>query len=189
MMPRAAGGTTSAAARWAQMIRMALAAGVLLVAAGCKAPTLAPAPEPVAEASSFAPAPALAPPSPVAAATAPAVPSKSRDPAVVLGAWASAVEACDWAAVRGYWGDHGTASGLSQEAFSAKWSALQKPKVTAGKGESEGAAGSIYYTAPVTITDGARIISGDVVFRRVNDVEGASPEQLRWHIESSTLAP
>ncbi len=119
----------------------------------------------------------------------PVLPPKSRDPAVVLGAWASAVEACDWAAVRGFWGDHGTASGLSQEAFSAKWSTLLKPKVTAGKGESEGAAGSIYYTAPVTITDGARIISGEIVFRRVNDVEGASPEQLRWHIESSTLAP
>ena len=119
----------------------------------------------------------------------PAVPPKSRDPAVVLGAWAAAVEARDWASVRCYWGDHGTASGLSQEAFAARWSALQKPKVTAGKGESEGAAGSIYYTALVTITDGARIISGEVVLRRVNDVEGASPEQLRWHIESSTLAP
>jgi hypothetical protein len=118
----------------------------------------------------------------------PAEPSKSRDPGVVLDAWASAIEARDWAAVRGYWGDHGTASGLSQDAFSARWSALQKPKVTIGKGDSEGAAGSIYYTAPVTISDGARVISGEVVFRRVNDVEGASPEQLRWHIESSTLA-
>ncbi len=55
--------------------------------------------------------------------------------------------------------------------------------------EQEGAAGSSYYTAPVTITDGARRLSGEVVLRRANDVPGATPEQLRWHIESSTLEP
>jgi hypothetical protein len=55
-------------------------------------------------------------------------------------------------------------------------------------GESEGAAGSIYYTAPVTIIDGARRLTGEVVLRRVNDVPGATPEQLRWHIESTTGA-
>ena len=61
--------------------------------------------------------------------------------------------------------------------------------MTVGKGESEGAAGSLYYTAPVTVTDGTRVLKGDVVLRRVNDVPGATEEQLRWHIESTTLTP
>ncbi len=89
--------------------------------------------------------------------------------------------------VRAFWGDLGARSGLSETDFAARWAGLHYPKVTFGKGESEGAAGSIYYTAPVTITDGSRIITGEVVLRRVNDVDGATSEQLRWHIESTTL--
>ena len=42
---------------------------------------------------------------------------------------------------------------------------------------------------PVTITDGNRVLQGEVVLRRVNDVSGASPEQLRWHIDTTTLTP
>jgi len=41
----------------------------------------------------------------------------------------------------------------------------------------------------VTVVDGARRLTGQVVMRRVNDVPGATPEQLRWHIESTTIAP
>jgi hypothetical protein len=33
------------------------------------------------------------------------------------------------------------------------------------------------------------VLKGDVVLRRVNDVPGATEEQLRWHIESTTLTP
>lgn len=112
-----------------------------------------------------------------------------RDPGKVLAAWATAVEARDWASVRAFWGDHGQASGLDPKAFALRWGKLVQPRVTIDPGESEGAAGSIYYTAPVTIIDGARRLTGEVVLRRVNDVPGATPEQLRWHIESTTLAP
>jgi hypothetical protein len=118
---------------------------------------------------------------------APARPPGSHDPDVVLRAWGDAIEARDWVVVRAFWGDHGTRSGLSETDFAARWAGLHYPKVTFGKGESEGAAGSIYYTAPVTITDGSRVITGEVVLRRVNDVDGATSEQLRWHIESTTL--
>ncbi len=90
---------------------------------------------------------------------------------------------------RAFWGDHGARSDLSETEFAARWAGMHYPKVTFGKGESEGAAGSLYYTAPVTITDGSRAITGEVVLRRVDDVDGASPEQLRWHIESTTLKP
>lgn len=134
---------------------------------------------------------------PGAGATAPALPASAgpppsftqRDPAKVLAAWAAAVTARDWGTVRAFWGDAGARSGLPERAFARQWGTLVAPQVSVGPGDQEGAAGSIYYTAPVTITDGKRRIDGEVVLRRVNDVDGASPEQLRWHIESSTLKP
>ena len=59
-------------------------------------------------------------------------------------------------------------------------------------GQMEGAAGSSYYTAPVSITatdqDGRPIgFDGEMVLRRVNDVPGSTAEQRRWHIESTTI--
>jgi hypothetical protein len=119
----------------------------------------------------------------------PRQPSTAHDPAQALQDWAKAVEARDWSAARAFWGDRGERSGLSVKAFAAKWQKLRHPEVTIGKGEGEGGAGSLYYTAPVQISDGARVMSGEVVIRRVNDVDGASAEQLRWHIESTTLTP
>lgn len=123
---------------------------------------------------------------PVAGASAP-VPSASRDPAVVAQAWADAVEQRDWALVRAFWGEGGTRSGLSQKAFAARWGQLVQPRVTLEAGQQEGAAGSLYDTVPVTIIDGAHHYRGQIVLRRANDGLGASAEQMRWHIESSTL--
>ena len=99
------------------------------------------------------------------------------------------MEARNWSAVRAYWGDKGARSGVSNTAFAARWSTLRAPRVTVGQGDQEGGAGSLYYTVPVTITDGNRVLQGEVVLRRVNDVSGASPEQLRWHIDTTTLTP
>lgn len=83
----------------------------------------------------------------------------------------------------------------------AKWSKPEWRKLFANLGEitvaipggtMEGAAGSSYYTSDATITaadsDGRPIrYEGPIVLRRVNDVPGASAEQLRWHIESVKL--
>ncbi|WP_147366936.1 hypothetical protein [Aurantiacibacter zhengii] len=76
--------------------------------------------------------------------------------------------------------------------FAALFEGLQNITVAAPDGRMEGAAGSSYYTAPVTITandeDGRPVrYEGEVVLRRVNDVPGASEEQLRWHIEQLSL--
>lgn len=165
----------------------ALASALAIHLAACDRKPVAP---PVAE-TSPAPAPVDVVPAPSATPTAviatPGVPSESRDPAEVLAAWAKSVEARDWVTVRAYWGDHGARSGLSKKAFAAKWSDLLAPTVTVDKGDGEGGAGSLYYTASVTIVDGARTVRGEVVIRRVNDVPGATDEQLRWHIESTTL--
>ena len=69
---------------------------------------------------------------------------------------------------------------------------LGKITVAVPTGTMEGAAGSSYYTAPVTITatdkDGRPVrIEGEAVLRRVNDVPGATAAQLRWHFERLTL--
>lgn len=128
-----------------------------------------------------------APTGQIAASAAPAEPSRSRDPAIVLAAWARAIEARDWALVRQYWGNHGEESGANAGAFAARWSALTAPAVQIGMGREEGAAGSLYYTAPITIMDGPRRIAGEVTLRRANDVPGATAEQLRWHIDGTTL--
>lgn len=179
--------------------RIILAALVTLPLAGCgQSTTTAPAPaEPAgsAEATStvLSPEPkrSAQPDSGTTAANpaTPAAPSASRDPQVVVKAWADAVRARDWPAAYGYWGDHGTRSGKTLAQFTAQWSHLKKPLVVLGKGDQEGAAGSLYYTVPVTISNGDKRISGELVLRRVNDVDGASAEQLRWHIESTTLQP
>ena len=114
---------------------------------------------------------------------------QSRDPDAVLRGWAAAIERRDWAGVRGLWGNEGADSGLSTADFAARWDKLKAPRVHIGPGEQEGAAGSLYYTAPVSVVDGARTVSGKVVLRRVNDVPGATAEQLRWHLEQGTRAP
>ena len=146
---------------------------------------------------------ASAAPPPAAQATAQAVASEAaptgldpteRDPKVVLAGWAQALERRDWAEARRYWGDHGAASGQSAQDFAAAWDRYRTVQVEVQDGSQEGAAGSLYFTAPISMKavrqDGAAVAqAGQVVLRRANDVPGATPEQLRWHIESTTLHP
>lgn len=153
----------------------ALAAAVLL--GGCHQRAPAPAPR-----ESTAPAR----PQPTATVD---IPSRSRDPKAVLIAWAQAVSLREWIVARAYWGDHGSESGLEPADFIARWDVLKDPVVDIGEGREEGAAGSLFYTAPVAIHDGKRTIRGEVVLRRSYEVPGATPEQLRWHVESTTLRP
>ena len=80
----------------------------------------------------------------------------------------------------------------SKEEFAANFAGLSNISVAIPAGTTDGAAGSIYYTAPVTITatdeDGRPIrLEGEAVLRRVNDVDGATPAQLRWHFGTLTL--
>lgn len=82
----------------------------------------------------------------------------------------------------------------SRTAFAGIFADLGRTSVAIPAGMMEGAAGSTYYTAPVAITGSDREgrpvrIEGKAVLRRVNDVEGATPAQLRWHFETLTLDP
>ena len=165
------------------MRRAALLALALLTGCGQEPSQDDPAPNQPATAVSVA-----SPPPSASGSPAPS-PSTSRDPQEVLTGWARAIASRDWPLVRAYWGEKGERSGLSPQQFAHRWDSLLTPKVSFGEGSQEGAAGSVYYTAPVTIADGPRRLSGEVVLRRVNDVPGATPEQLRWHIEATTVVP
>ncbi len=116
-------------------------------------------------------------------------PSESRDPAKVVIAWAKTMTLKQWGSAYLYWGDHGARSGLTPAQFAAKWGKLANPEFELHPGTTEGGAGSLYYTAPIVLIDGQRQVPGEIVLRRVNDVDGASAEQLRWHIESLTIKP
>ena len=80
----------------------------------------------------------------------------------------------------------------SKKQFAANFADLKEISVAIPTGTTDGGAGSIYYTAPVTITatdkDGRPVrFKGEAVLRRVNDVDGATPAQLRWHFGTLTL--
>lgn len=82
----------------------------------------------------------------------------------------------------------------SKARFNVQFHPLRDLTVAIPSGSMEGAAGSSYYTVPTTVTgtraDGAKaVLTGEVVMRRVNDVPGATREQLIWHIESVDLKP
>lgn len=69
---------------------------------------------------------------------------------------------------------------------------LAEISVAVDTGRMEGAAGSSYYTAPLNITSAdtsGRPVNydGELILKRVNDVPGATAEQLRWHVNSLSL--
>lgn len=81
----------------------------------------------------------------------------------------------------------------SKAAFDQRFAGLQDVTMVVPEGTIEGAAGSSFYTSQAVITardsQGRPVrLEGPIVLRRVNDIEGATPEQLRWHIESADLS-
>lgn len=106
----------------------------------------------------------------------------------VLLEWARALERRDFARADAQWG-----AGADQAASAAQFARFQTMTVALGDGAIEGGAGSLYYEVPVTITGKAAAgdpqkIAGSVTVRRVNDVDGATAEQLRWHLAALNLA-
>jgi len=93
------------------------------------------------------------------------------------------------------WADNGRASGVSEAEFAASFDRYFDFHGGVGEiGQMEGAAGSSYVDIPVDVTghlqSGERFKqSGTITLRRVNDVPGATPEQLQWRIYKSGLSP
>ena len=107
----------------------------------------------------------------------------------VLLEWARALERRDFARADAQWG-----AGSADAKSAAQFGDFASLTVGFGDGDVEGGAGSLYYEVPLTVTgkrkDGAAVTRhGTVVVRRVNDVDGATPAQLRWHLSGVALTP
>lgn len=121
-------------------------------------------------------------------------PKSMEAAAAVVQLYYSAINARDYGTAWAQWGDDGQ-PGQTLGQFQAGFAATRSTRVTIGQMKpGDAGAGSIYQTVPVTVDsqlqDGTRQrFVGDYVVRRVNDVDGASPRQLRWHIGQATLKP
>lgn len=155
------------------------------------APTAPVTPAPSGPAEGSAAPPALAtPPVPKPRSSLPE-PKGPIDPKSVEAAgqvvqsYGALIEQKRWTEAKALWGDAGTATKFQADELSAN----SENHIEIGElGEPEGAAGSIYVTMPVTFY--GQQANGrpyrkkrTVVLRRVNDVDGATAAQLRWHIE------
>lgn len=170
------------------MRRAALLA--LLALAGCGSPE-----QPTAPQASETGATAVVSPTPVAPPTLTPLPQpsedlsvlESRDCRTVAQAYIDAVARGDFAFAARVWND----PVIDDARLKALFAGYKQPTIAiSGVGE-EGAAGSLYCTISGTLTDtgeaSKRPQKGEIVLKRVNDVPGATPEQLRWTIRSSTF--
>ena len=73
----------------------------------------------------------------------------------------------------------------------ALFAGYKRPAIAISGIGQEGAAGSLYCTVSGTLTDAGdpskRPQKGEIVLKRVNDVPGATAQQLRWTIRSSSF--
>ncbi len=105
----------------------------------------------------------------------------------------AAIDRGDYRGAYRLWSGKGRASGQSYAAFTRGFARTAHTRVVAGRPtDGEGAAGSIFVTVPVrvyaTLKNGRRQqFSGSYVLRRVNDVDGATRDQLSWHLSSARL--
>ncbi len=171
----------------------AIALVMLIGLTACGSGSQAPAPS--ATPSSLAPvAASSAAPSAGPMSTPSAAPSSedltvldSRDCRTVAQAYTQAVARNDFAFAARVWDD----PVIDEARLKARFVNYAVPRIEITKVRAEGAAGSLYCTVSGTLTDVADpkkpAQQGEIVLRRVNDVPGATPEQLRWTIRSSTF--
>jgi hypothetical protein len=104
----------------------------------------------------------------------------------------SALNARDYATAWAQWGENGP-PGQSLAKFEAGFAHTASTQVKIAPLEpGDAAMGSIFQPVKVTVVatldDGTQQrFAGDYVVRRVNDVDGTSAAQLRWHIGSAKL--
>src|SRR5579871_3847627 len=160
--------------------------GATLCLAGCH--HNAPEPEPSETATSTeAPAVAasVAPLGPTGAALDTEAVHDRTSPDRVVRFYAAALEQGQWDLAATAWRSTAAVTGATLKGSYDRGGAPLH--LTVGKGDAEGAAGSSYYEVPVTLRFGdGKPETGTLTLRRVNDVPGATPEQLDWRIESST---
>jgi hypothetical protein len=148
-----------------------------------------------------APAPGAGHASSQPAAHEPAPPAATQDqktPAAataVLREYFRLIEQKKYVEAHRLWSSSAADDDLSDGAFAASFDKYRSYHAAIGKpGGMEGAAGSSYIDFPVTVTGelksgGPFRLEGPVTLRRVNDVPGATAEQLQWRIMRSALKP
>jgi len=120
------------------------------------------------------------------------LPSSAEAAAAVVQRYYRALDARDYGTAWQQWGADGR-PGHSYDKFRQGYARTRSVQMTLGQlGQVEGAAGSSYVTVPVTVNaqlnDGTRqTFTGTYQLRRVNDVDGASAEQRRWHLDNAKL--
>lgn len=121
-------------------------------------------------------------------------PDSAQGAANVVQIYFASIEGGKYAAARALWGNDGADSKLSPAAFAASFAKYREYHANiGGPGEIEGAAGSRYVSVPVQVyarlKDGRPDYqTGTIVLRRT-EVDGATPEQRKWHIYSIELKP
>ncbi len=111
----------------------------------------------------------------------------SKECAAVVEFYLEAISSREYAQAALVWDD----PVIDAARLEAVFGAYQEAQVEWPEPSVEGAAGSLYCNVSGTLTDAgdparpAR--EGTLVLRRVNDVPGATPDQLRWTLQSSTF--
>lgn len=110
---------------------------------------------------------------------------ENRDCRAVVGAYFTAIGQSDFGHAARFWAD----PAMDARRISQLYSRIVTPRLRIVRLDEEGAAGSLYCNVEGLLFDDAdaafRPIRGALALRRVNDVPGASAEQLRWTIRSS----
>lgn len=121
-------------------------------------------------------------------------PKTAQAAVAVIRRYYSAINARDYATAWQQWGDNGPPR-QTLEQFASGYARTRGVRVTIGAlPEGDAGAGSIYQSVPVRLeaemVDGThQRFGGDYTLRRVNGVDGATPAQLRWHIDAAHLKP
>jgi hypothetical protein len=112
---------------------------------------------------------------------------ESRECRVVAQFYFTAIEQQDFARAALVWDD----PVIDAARLEALFTGYQHPQITIADAMEEGAAGSLYCTVTGALSDAAdpakAPAQGTLQLRRVNDVPGATPSQLRWTIRQSTF--
>jgi len=168
--------------------RAALLLPVLLLATGCGRAAPADELETPSEPGELT-EPVPAPPVPVGPSADDRAALENRDCTAVVTAFAGALQRKATAYADLFW--HPQAEGKA--GFDALLAPMVAPQPQVGSLGEEGAAGSLYCTVDLALADGGTpagaVTTARLVLKRVNDVDGATAQQLRWTIRSATIAP
>lgn len=103
-------------------------------------------------------------------------------PEALLQDYARALYDRDWTRAAALWNED---SGVTAAGLARRFGADGPAELTFSEGATEGAAGSLFHEAHYSLrrASGGRE-TGSIIARRVNDVPGAHPDELRWHLRA-----